>query len=99
MKNKPDPALLGGSYLFKEIKKRTPKSRETIPLKEPMLNYGRPMPMYQAEGYLPYIKIRLCLFPCPDLVMTGPFRSASCFLSYTLLKKLRRFLKLSVYVS
>jgi hypothetical protein len=33
MKNKPDPALLGGSYLFKEIKKRTPKSRETIPLK------------------------------------------------------------------
>jgi hypothetical protein len=34
MKNKPDPALLGGSYIFKEIKKRTPKSRETIPLKE-----------------------------------------------------------------
>jgi hypothetical protein len=33
MKNKPDPALLGGSYLFKEIKKRTPKSRETIPFK------------------------------------------------------------------
>jgi hypothetical protein len=32
MKNKPDPALLGGSYLFNEIKKRTPKSRETIPL-------------------------------------------------------------------
>jgi hypothetical protein len=25
--------LLGGSYLFKEIKKRTPKSRETIPLR------------------------------------------------------------------
>jgi hypothetical protein len=35
MKNKPDPALLGGSYLFKEIKKRTPKSRETIPLNWP----------------------------------------------------------------
>jgi hypothetical protein len=33
MKNKPDPSLLGGSYLFKEIKKRTPKSRETIPLR------------------------------------------------------------------
>jgi hypothetical protein len=33
IKNKPDPALLGGSYLFKEIKKRTPKSRETIPLR------------------------------------------------------------------
>jgi hypothetical protein len=32
MKNKPYPALLGGSYLFNEIKKRTPKSRETIPL-------------------------------------------------------------------
>jgi hypothetical protein len=32
MKNKPYPALLGGSYLFIEIKKRTPKSRETIPL-------------------------------------------------------------------
>jgi hypothetical protein len=32
MKNKPYPALLGGSYLFDEIKKRTPKSRETIPL-------------------------------------------------------------------
>jgi hypothetical protein len=32
MKNKPDPSLLGGSYLFREIKKRTPKSRETIPL-------------------------------------------------------------------
>jgi hypothetical protein len=32
MKNKPDPALVGGSYLFNEIKKRTPKSRETIPL-------------------------------------------------------------------
>jgi hypothetical protein len=32
MENKPYPALLGGSYLFNEIKKRTPKSRETIPL-------------------------------------------------------------------
>jgi hypothetical protein len=32
MKNKPDPALVGGSYLFNEIKKTTPKSRETIPL-------------------------------------------------------------------
>jgi hypothetical protein len=32
IKNKPDPALLGGSYLFHEIKKRTLKSRETIPL-------------------------------------------------------------------
>jgi hypothetical protein len=33
MKNKPDPDLSGGSYLFNEIKKRTPKSRETIPLR------------------------------------------------------------------
>jgi hypothetical protein len=33
MKNKPDPALAGGSYLLNSIKKRTPKSRETIPLK------------------------------------------------------------------
>jgi hypothetical protein len=32
MKNKPDPALSGCSYLFNEIKKRTPKSRETFPL-------------------------------------------------------------------
>jgi hypothetical protein len=32
MKNKPYTALLVGSYLFNEIKKRTPKSRETIPL-------------------------------------------------------------------
>jgi hypothetical protein len=32
MKNKPDLALLGSSYLFNEIKKRTLKSRETIPL-------------------------------------------------------------------
>jgi hypothetical protein len=32
MKNKPYPALLGDSYLFNEVKKRTPKSRETIPL-------------------------------------------------------------------
>jgi hypothetical protein len=32
MKNKPDPDLSGGSYLFNEIKKRTTKSRETIPL-------------------------------------------------------------------
>jgi hypothetical protein len=31
MKNKPYPALLEGSYLFNEIKKRTSKSRETIP--------------------------------------------------------------------
>jgi hypothetical protein len=31
MKNKPDPALSGGSCLFNEIKKRTPKSHETIP--------------------------------------------------------------------
>jgi hypothetical protein len=31
-KNKPDPALVGGSYLFNEMKKSTPKSRETIPL-------------------------------------------------------------------
>jgi hypothetical protein len=33
MKNKPYPALLKGSYLFNEIKKRTPTSRETIPLR------------------------------------------------------------------
>jgi hypothetical protein len=32
MKNKPEPALLGGSYLFNKIKKRTLKSCETIPL-------------------------------------------------------------------
>jgi hypothetical protein len=32
MKNKPDPGLSGGSFLFNEIKKRTSKSRETIPL-------------------------------------------------------------------
>jgi hypothetical protein len=32
IKNIPDPDLSGGSYLFNEIKKRTPKSRETIPL-------------------------------------------------------------------
>jgi hypothetical protein len=32
MKNKPDPAISGGSHLFNEIKKRKPKSRETIPL-------------------------------------------------------------------
>jgi hypothetical protein len=32
MKNKPDPALSGGSYLFNEIKKRTLNSHETIPL-------------------------------------------------------------------
>jgi hypothetical protein len=37
MKNKPYPALLGGSYLFNEIKKRMPKSRETIPLIDPRL--------------------------------------------------------------
>jgi hypothetical protein len=30
MKNKPDLALSGGSYLFIEIKKRTPKSHQTI---------------------------------------------------------------------
>jgi hypothetical protein len=33
MKNKPDPALLRTSYLSNEIKKRIPKSHETIPLK------------------------------------------------------------------
>jgi hypothetical protein len=32
MKNNPDPDLSGGAHLFNEIKKRTPKSRETIPL-------------------------------------------------------------------
>jgi hypothetical protein len=32
MKNKPDQALSGGSYLFNEIKNSTPKSRESIPL-------------------------------------------------------------------
>jgi hypothetical protein len=32
MKNKTDPALSGGSYIFNEIIKRTTKSRETIPL-------------------------------------------------------------------
>jgi hypothetical protein len=37
MKNKPDPALSGGSYLFIEIKKRTLKSRETIPLRQCIL--------------------------------------------------------------
>jgi hypothetical protein len=34
MKNKPDPALCGPSNLSNEIKKRVPKSRETIPLTE-----------------------------------------------------------------
>jgi hypothetical protein len=33
MKNKPDPDLLRLSNLSKEIKKRVPKSRETIPLR------------------------------------------------------------------
>jgi hypothetical protein len=33
MKNKPYPPLLGGLHLFNEIKKRTPKYRETIPLR------------------------------------------------------------------
>jgi hypothetical protein len=32
MKNKPYPALLRPSNLYNEIKKRVPKSRETIPL-------------------------------------------------------------------
>jgi hypothetical protein len=32
MKNKPDPALLRPSNLSNKIKKRAPKSRETIPL-------------------------------------------------------------------
>jgi hypothetical protein len=35
MKNKPDPALLRTSYLSNKIKKRTLKSRETIPLNQP----------------------------------------------------------------
>jgi hypothetical protein len=38
MKNKLDPALLGGSYLFNEIKKRAQKSRETIPLSTNPIN-------------------------------------------------------------
>jgi hypothetical protein len=33
IKNKPDPALLRPSNLSNEIKKRVPKSRETIPLR------------------------------------------------------------------
>jgi hypothetical protein len=33
MKNKPDAALLPTSNLSNEIKKRVPKSRETIPIK------------------------------------------------------------------
>jgi hypothetical protein len=41
MKNKPDPALLGGSYIFKEIKERTPKSRETIPLMYEFTLHGK----------------------------------------------------------
>jgi hypothetical protein len=32
MKNKPDPALFRPSNLSNEIKKRAPKSRETVPL-------------------------------------------------------------------
>jgi hypothetical protein len=32
MKNKPDLALSRSSYLFNEIKNRTPKSREIIPV-------------------------------------------------------------------
>jgi hypothetical protein len=39
MKNKPDPALVRGSYLFNEIKKRTPKSRETIPLNKTRIEH------------------------------------------------------------
>jgi hypothetical protein len=34
MINKPAPALLRPSKLFNEIKKRVPKSRETIPLNQ-----------------------------------------------------------------
>jgi hypothetical protein len=34
MKNKLDPALLRPSNLSNEIKKRVPKSRETIPLND-----------------------------------------------------------------
>jgi hypothetical protein len=37
MKNKPDPALLQPLNLSNEIKKRVPKSRETIPLSHPGL--------------------------------------------------------------
>jgi hypothetical protein len=37
MKNKPAPALLRPSKLSNEIKKRVPKSRETIPLRRPLV--------------------------------------------------------------
>jgi hypothetical protein len=34
MKNKFDPALSGGSYIFNAIKKKAPKSCDTIPLND-----------------------------------------------------------------
>jgi hypothetical protein len=45
MKNKPDPALLRPSNLSNEIKKRVPKSRETIPLKKNFLQQFQKLPV------------------------------------------------------
>jgi hypothetical protein len=50
MKNKPDPALLRPSNLYNEIKKRLPKSRETIPLNNRFgANCGMPT-LFKSNG-------------------------------------------------
>jgi hypothetical protein len=46
MKNKPAPALLRPSNLSNEIKKRVPKSRETIPLKSAVVSFNRGVWVY-----------------------------------------------------
>jgi hypothetical protein len=50
MKNKPYPALLRPSNLSNEIKKRVPKSRETIPLK---------LFFEVCENYIPYVLLQM----------------------------------------
>jgi hypothetical protein len=46
MKNKPDPALLKPLNLSNEIKKRVPKSRETIPL-----NHSSPLVVQSCKSF------------------------------------------------
>jgi hypothetical protein len=73
-KNKPDPALLGGSYLFNEIKKRTLKSRGTISLTQLINHKGIFFlfilnKLFSLSVFLEIFRPKL---PCSDGIFSTP---------------------------
>jgi hypothetical protein len=78
MKTKPDPALLRPSNLSNEIKKRVPKSRETIPLRMSL--------SFKLWFFCPNIAIHLMLRPV--VLKPPPLFIASCTKTGTKLNRI-----------